>query len=122
MPSQALYGRHIKEYITVEFLACKLIRVAHSHSNGVGREAALAIYTGVVAVDVVNRYIGVGSQRVIDDTLIRISELKVLTGMIVACTETEFQPRLQVGVKIGAHTEAIKLRTDNGTLLIEIRP
>mgnify|MGYP006922426165 CR=1 FL=1 len=48
VPSQALYGRHIKEYITVEFLACKLIRVAHSHSNGVGREAALAIYSPIL--------------------------------------------------------------------------
>ena len=120
VPGDVLNGCDVGEDATRELLTVEQDVVHHGQCDGVGAGVAFLRHVGVVAVDVVDLDVGRCDERIIDDTLVGVGELQVVSGLRIRDVQTQLQPRLQVGIEVGANAEAIEVRTDDGTFLVHV--
>ena len=80
MQSQVFQNADFGEDRTVQLLAVEQNLVEHGHGDGVRTGESFFGNAGVATIDVVNLDVGRSDKGVVDDTLIRVSELQVVGG------------------------------------------
>ena len=121
VPCQVLIELHVEEDAAIQLLTVQRVAVQQGQGNGVRARRTLVRARGVVAVHIVDRQVGRGGQRVVDDALFAIGQLQVVVRVRESHVQPHLQPRLQVGIDVRTYRQTIEFRTDNGTLLIHVR-
>jgi hypothetical protein len=86
--------------VTGQFLTLKEVLVKHGESDRVGRGVTLADSRRIIAVKVIDRDVRDGGKRIEDHTFLTIGQLDIVVSDSVSGIESEFEPFLELSVKI----------------------
>src|SRR5690554_60615 len=88
--------------------------------DGVDATVTFPHLTGIISFKVINRNIRRSQKRKGDDALSSFSQTQFLIGHRISCVDTQLHPGLQVGIKISPKRITLKLRANNGSVLVHI--
>ena len=120
VPGELLHELHVEEDVSCELLASQQNVVHQRHGDGVGVGITFLADARIVAIEVVDGDAGDGGERIVDEAFVRIGKLQALVGVGITDAEAHLEPRLHLGIDVGAEREALKLRTDDGAVLVHI--
>ena len=120
VPDEMLDGGDVGENAARELLTVEQNVILHSDTDRVRIGIVLVHYRSVVAVEIVYRNVRTGRERVVDETLIRVGEFKVVIRAREGDVEPELYPFLELCIEIGTHAETAEVAADDGSLLIHI--
>ena len=116
-----LDGGEVSIDITCQFLTLQEVFIKHCEGDRVGGGVTLTDSCRIISVNIIDRNIGKSGEGVEDHTLLTVGQLDIIVRDSVSGVKSEFEPLLELRVKVGTEGDTVEAGTDNCSLLIHIR-
>ena len=115
-----LEGRHVRIDVAGELLALEGEGIDHRQADRVRGSVTFAHHGGIIAVQVVDRNVGKGTEGSEDEAFAAVCKLEVVVGDGIGGVHAHLQPGLHLGVDVGTDAETVEVGADHRTLLVHV--